>query len=82
MPYYTWKHKKTGEEKVLFQTISEGDAYEASHKQWERMCGAPLPGDSFRLGVTKADPVLQDRLKEIKKAHKGSTIQTKNLTTI
>lgn len=81
MPYYTWKHRKTGKSKVLFQSISEGDAYAKIHPQLERMCGAPLPMDPVRLGIAKPDPHFQRRLKEIKKAHgRKSTIRTGNLT--
>lgn len=76
MPYYTFKNKKTGKTFETFMTISEGDQYEKDHPQWERMCGAPLPGDGWRLGVGAKPPeVFRDRLREIKKRRPGSTIK-------
>jgi hypothetical protein len=84
MPYYTWIHKKTKKIKQTpLMTISEGDAWEAANPSWERLPAAPGIGDPIRLGVTKADPRLQDRIKEIKKAHgRKSTIRAGNLSSV
>ena len=84
MPYYIWKNKKTGKVKhTPLMTISEGDEYAKANPGWERLPAAPGIGDPIRLGVTKADPQFQDRIKEIKKAHgRKSTIRTGNLTNV
>jgi hypothetical protein len=74
MPYYTFRNKKTGEERVELMTISEAETFSKKHKDWEWMCGAPMIGDPFRLGRIKSDQGFKDRLRDIKKTHKGSTI--------
>jgi len=75
MPLYTFRHKKTGKTFEQFMSISEGDAFCKANPGYERACGAPMIGDSWNLGITKADSTVTERINEIKKAHPGSTIK-------
>lgn len=75
MPYYQLRNKKTGAVVEKFLTISEGDAWEESNPEWERVCGAPGFGDAFRLGLgARPSDAFRDRIKEIKKTHKKGTL--------
>jgi hypothetical protein len=74
MPEYTLLNKKTKKTKVMTMTIAEGDRYEKAHPDWERMCGAPGFGDSWRMGRLKPSEVFRDRLRTIKKTRPKNTI--------
>lgn len=77
MPTYQFRNKKTGEENsVFFQTIAEAEQFEKDHPEFEWLCSAPAIGDSFRLGLRKPDDAFRDRLKDIKKSHYKSNINT------
>jgi hypothetical protein len=78
VPVYTLVNKKTGERVERSMSISEGDDFERRNPDWERACGAPGIGDSFRLGLgAKPSDAFRDRLREIKRVHRKSTIDVK-----
>lgn len=74
MPYYTILNKSTGETRDELMSISEMEAFDAANPDCEILCGAPRI--AFRTGtrVKGVDNEFKDRLREIKKAHVGSTI--------
>lgn len=73
MPYYTILNKTSGESREELMSISEMEQYDLDHPDEEILCGAPRI--AFRTGTkVKVDNEFKDRLREIKKAHKGSTI--------
>ena len=55
--------------------ISEADKYLEENPHIERLVnGAPLIADAMRVGMKKPDTLFRERLKDIKKRHKGSTV--------
>lgn len=73
---YRFRNRKTGKINEFFGSISEAEQYEKDHPNEEWLCGAPLIGDPIRQGVRKPDDAFRDRLKDIKKSHRGSKINT------
>lgn len=83
MPTYSFKNTETGEEFTEVMKMAEREQYLKDNTHIKQTFNsAPAIGDSVRLGVKKADGVFQDRLKDIKKTHRGSTINTGNITNI
>lgn len=77
MPTYRFKNKDTNEEFDIFMNIKELDPYKEANPNLEQLVnGAPMLVCPIRLGVTRPDDDFKNRLKDIKKSHKGSTIQT------
>lgn len=80
MPIYTYVNKKTkkvSKKKLGIQTISEMEAYLEANPHLELgVTGAPGFGDMWRLGMKKPSDAFRDRLKDIKKKHRGSVINT------
>ena len=75
MPTYRWRHIETGEEFEEFMSISSFDEYKELHPHLISVPnGAPAIGDPLRLGRMKPSQDFRDRLREIKKTHRGSTI--------
>lgn len=74
MPEYTFRNKKNGKTRVLSMGIAEGDKYEKDHPNWERLCGRPGFGDSWRMGHLKPPEVFRDRIREIKKKIPKNTL--------
>lgn len=72
MPTYTFRHKKTGEEKSEFMSISEMEKFKKKNPDWECMCGAPVMG--YSILVRKPDLNFRDLLKNMKKKNIRSTI--------
>lgn len=75
MPIYDFLDTKTG--KVFEKTMSYDQKVEYlsqnPHIQ-PTFTKAPNIGDPYHLGRMKPDNEFKDRLKEIKKSHRGSTI--------
>lgn len=77
MGVFNFRNKKTGKIVVRSMTISEAEQYEKDHPNEVWLCSAPQVGiDPTRLGLRKPDDGFRDRLKDIKKAHRGSKINT------
>jgi hypothetical protein len=76
MGKFNFRNKKTGKVKVLEMSIAEAEQYEKDHPNLEWICGSPAIGDAHRLGLKKPDDGFRDRLKDIKKSHRGSKINT------
>lgn len=77
MPVYSFRNRDTGEEYELTLSMSEREEYLAANPNVEQFIGrAPSIGDSIKLGLKKPDGWFRDRLKDIKKSHRGSDINT------
>lgn len=76
MPTYIFINKKTGEESTEFMSISEMEKLIKENKNIELKLSSPAIADPTRLGLRKPDQGFRDRLKEIKKKHIRSTINT------
>lgn len=84
MPNYTFRNKKTNEEFILTLSLKEREDYLEKNPNIEQIINTPPAiGDPVRLGVTKVtNSAFNDRLRQIKKAHRGSTINAPNITEI
>lgn len=77
MPVYSFKNKKTKRCFDKFMKIAELDVYLKQNPHIvQEITVAPAIGDSIRLGKKKPDTRFKDVLKNIKKKHPGSTINT------
>lgn len=77
MPTYNFKNKKTGEEFTTFMFMSELKPYLENNPDIEQMINTFSGiGDPIRMGMQKPDSGFRDVLKEIKKKHRRSTINT------
>lgn len=77
MPTYSFKDKNTEEEFTLFMNISELDQYKLDNPHLSQLVnGAPMLICPIKLGVTKPSSEFRERVKDIKKSHYGSTIET------
>lgn len=74
MPTYNFINKKSGETFSEFMSISEMEQKLKENEDLDVLCGAPLIGDPIRLGLQHVDERFRERLHEIKKAHKHSTM--------
>ena len=75
MPNYTIRKKKTGE--IIGQqtmTMAELEKFERKNPSLEAAIGAPLIHSG--MGMSKPHDGFRDRLRDIKKNHPGSTINT------
>jgi hypothetical protein len=76
VPYYYFENDK-GEEETHFMSISEYDQFVIDHPTYKQLIkAAPALGDPIRQGLVKPSSEFRDRLKDIKKSHKHSTINT------
>lgn len=83
MPIYTFRNKNTDEEFDEMLKISELDVFMNAHPHYERVFTPIMQIDSGKLmGRTKTTLAFQNRLREIKKAHRHSTIRTGNTSEI
>lgn len=76
MPTYTFINKKT--KKVIeteIMTIAEMEQRLIDHPEQDVLPGAPVIAFSQLGSSVKVDNEFKDRLREIKKAHRGSTIE-------
>lgn len=77
MGNFNFRNRKTGKIVQRNMSIAEAEQYEKDHPTEEWMCGTPTIGiDTTRLGLKKPDDGFRDRLKDIKKSHFGSKINT------
>jgi hypothetical protein len=76
MPTYTFRRKSTGEEWTTNIKISERDELVADPDIEQLIVSAPILSDSARMGLAKPSDHFRDRLKEIKRKHWKSNINT------
>ena len=76
MPNYSFRNKDTGEEFVEWMSMSQLDTYLAENQNIQQILTPIAMADPTRLGLHKPDNAFRDRLKEIKKAHRRSTVNT------
>jgi hypothetical protein len=76
MGKFNFRNKKTGKVVELTMTIAEAEQHEKDHPNQEWLCSSPSIGDPYRLGLKKPDDGFRDRLKDIKKSHHRSKINT------
>lgn len=77
MPLYEFKNVETGEIIEIQLKISEYDEYVKNNPTMERYhSSAPPIGDPVRLGLRKPHDAFRDKLKDIKKKHYKSNINT------
>lgn len=77
MANYTFYNTKTKKEFDISMPISELDTYKENNPHLQqRIVSAPQLIDPTRLGLRKPDSGFRDVLKKVKKAHRGSTVNT------
>lgn len=78
MPSYKFKNKENRKEITLFfKSISEYEEFKEEHPHMEQIPGDNIyVGDIMLLGKTKPSGEFRERLQEIKRSHRGSTINT------
>lgn len=77
MPTYNLRNKETGEEFTEFFSISGLEEYLSQNPQIEQApSGAFAVLDPWRMGLVKPDNTFRDILKNVKKSHYGSRINT------
>ena len=76
MANYTFLNKSTNEEFDISMPISELDDYKKNNPHLEQMLTSMRLGDPTRLGLRKPDSGFRDVLKKVKRAHRGSTVNT------
>lgn len=75
MPTYLFYNKNTKKEKLVDMSISERTKYLEENPHIEqRVYGAPMIG--YSTNTMKIDSGFKDVLKEVKKKHRHSTIDT------
>ena len=77
MPIYTFHNTETDEHFEEFMSIADKEKYllENPHIK-QTILHAPALADPTRVGRAKPNDGFRDRLKEIKKSHRGSNINT------
>lgn len=76
MPNYSFRNKETGEEFDLSLSMADRETYLAENPQIEQILTSINIADPSRLGLRKPDSGFRDVLKNIKKKHRGSKINT------
>jgi hypothetical protein len=76
MPEYKFKNNDTGDEYLIFMSISERDVYIKENNVTQLIHGFPSHADPVKLGRIKPDRGFRELLKETKKANPGSNINT------
>lgn len=81
MPRYTFYNKVTEEEFTINLPSDDLDEYLATNTDLEWRPQSFAVVDPMRMGRIKPPEAFNDRLKEIKKKHRGSNITTWGSTT-
>lgn len=76
MPLYHFKNKATGEILTELIPLRNLDKFVEDNPHLQKCLSTPGFADPHRMGRIKPDDNFRDLLKETKKAHKGSTINT------
>lgn len=74
MPTYTFRNRETQERIELIMSMSERESFIAEHPELEQTIEKVSITDPIRSGTTKRHPGLTEKLKGLKQAHLGSTI--------
>ena len=80
MPYYDYQCNSCNHEFEICMKISERHmptdepCTECSESKVKQKLATPVVGDPWRFAGKKPDEGFRDRLREIKKHHKGNTI--------
>ena len=77
MPTYTFINTKTKKQmKPQIMSISEMEEFLAQNPDMDTVPVMPFIGDTLRQGMKKPEGGFRDVLKKIKRAHKGSEMNT------
>jgi len=76
MPLYTFKDKDTGEISSEIMSFLDREKYLEENKNLQLCLATPGFADPHTMGRIKPDDNFRDLLRETKKAHKGSTVNT------
>jgi hypothetical protein len=76
MPTYHFENRVTRELHDDFMSISEMEKWMEQNPDWEPVMQPTVALDPMRMGIKKPDARFTDLLKGMKKAYKGSTIDT------
>lgn len=74
MPTYTFRNRITDERVEQVMSMSEREQFIIDHPELEQTIEKVSITDPIRSGVTKRHPGLTEKLKGLKQAHLGSTI--------
>jgi hypothetical protein len=80
MPTYSFTNTKTNESWTEMMTISEMEKYLSDNPHVSLDVSAPSIVDPYNVGRMKTDGGFRTVLKKIKDKHRGSTIDTGNVT--
>ena len=80
MPTVTLRDNNTGEEWEVNVSIAEKEEFLTKNPHIEQIPVRLTIGDSVRLGVKKPDSWFQNKLRSIKKNHRGTNINAPNIT--
>jgi hypothetical protein len=77
MPTYTFRNSETEEMfEQFFSSYAKKDEFLVQNPQLQQVLQPVAFGDSIRMGLRKPDDAFRDKLKDIKRAHRRSTINT------
>lgn len=76
MPTYTFKHVKTGEFSEHFMSISEHDDFLASNPDLKQVITPTAIVSGVSAGRNKPSAGFREVLRNIKKANRGSNVNT------
>jgi hypothetical protein len=77
MPTYTFRNSETDEVfDQFFTSFSKKDEFLEQNPHLQQMLHPVAFGDAIRMGFRKPDDAFRDKLKDIKRKHRGSTINT------
>jgi hypothetical protein len=76
MPTYTFIDTKTGESTTTLMSIAEMEAHLRDHSRLSLAPAAPLIVTGVASKRNKPDDSFRDILRNIKRRHRGSTINT------
>ena len=77
MPTYTFHNSETDEVfDQFFSSYVKKDKFLEENLQLQQVLHPVGIGDPIRLGLRKPDDAFRDKLKDIKRAHRRSTINT------
>lgn len=77
MPTYTFRDKNTGEVFDKLMSFNSRQEYLQENPQLEVIMGAPVMGDSVRLGIRKNDDGFREVLSKIGSANYKSNLKDK-----
>lgn len=77
MPTYMFYDNKSEEMfETFFSSYSKKDEFLEQNPQLRQMLYPVAFGDAIKMGLRKPDDAFRDKLKDIKRAHRRSTINT------